>query len=188
MPPETVGVFTKILKGLSEKAVPSDAVTVNVEVVSTPTVEAVPEITPVDEFKLSPVGKDPEEIEYEIVLLKAVADNVKLNTDVTSGFTVPILPAGVFQETMLLIVMLNDLLIVEFAESVTDTVNVYVVLEEIPDGVPDITPVDVFSVSPTGKEPAVIANVSGELSGSVANADIGVIADPSENVPSVPEE
>ena len=41
-----------------------------------PTVFAVPEITPVDSFKLNPLGKDPERTEYEIVFAKAFADNV----------------------------------------------------------------------------------------------------------------
>jgi hypothetical protein len=41
--------------------------TVNVDVVFEPTAEAVPVISPVDEFKERPDGKEPDVIEYVIV-------------------------------------------------------------------------------------------------------------------------
>ena len=100
---------------------------------------------------------------------------------------VPIFPAGVVHNTMLLI-NIEKLLDTALIPSVTDTVKVYVVLEDTDPGVPDITPVEEFKEMPDGKLPERIENVSDVFSGSVANADTGVIATPSENVPRDPEE
>ena len=93
----------------------------------------------------------------------------------------------VLQVTILLI-RIEKFLDSVLLPSVTETVKLYVVFEDIPVGVPEITPVDVFKESPDGKAPDVIENVRLEFSGSVANADIGVIDTPSENVPKDPEE
>ena len=88
---------------------------------------------------------------------------------------------------MLLIVTLNDLEIVVLTESVTETVNEYVVFSDKDGAVPEITPVEVFNERPLGREPVVIANVNALFSGSVASADIDT-EEPSLKDPKDPEE
>ena len=114
-----------------------------------PEAVGVPEITPVDEFKDSPAGRDRPLTPHVYGVVPPVACSV-------AEYAVPTVPpardevemerVGVAAATA----MLSDFVAVLLFASVTLTVN-----EDVPDavGVPEIAPVEAFSVSPAGSEP-----------------------------------
>ena len=87
---------TIILNDLSELLFPSDTLAVKVYVVSPVTGPAVPLTTPVDEFNVSPVGKEPDNIEYvKDWFSSSVAEIV--NDAEFDSITEPIFPEEVAQ-------------------------------------------------------------------------------------------
>jgi hypothetical protein len=63
----TEGALTVMLNDRSAFKDPSVALISKLEVVSEPTALGVPDITPVELFKLIPVGSEPDNTEYVIV-------------------------------------------------------------------------------------------------------------------------
>jgi hypothetical protein len=120
-----------------------------------PAAVGVPEITPVDATRLNPAGNVPA----LTLQLYGVVPPLACST---VEYVVPVVPPGsdvvvtkggcAAVATAILSVFVAAL----FAASFTCTVN-----DAVPNavGVPLICPVELFSVRPTGKEPAVIAQV-----------------------------
>jgi hypothetical protein len=122
-----------------------------------PTVEAIPETTPVAALSVSPAGRAPEEIDQVIGATPPISASwVEYATPTTGLGTAVVVMAG----PVTLIV--NDL-VAESAgldESVTLTVNA---LLNAAVGIPEMTPVAEFRVRPGGGVPVEIDHVRGAV-------------------------
>ena len=176
MPPETVTAVFVILNALGTVFTPSEALIVKLYVVSDETVGIVPEITPVEELRESPAGKDdPLAREY---VTESVSVTERAEVDMLEPLkNVPSDPDAVFQTVAAFETKLNVLGTTGLTPSDALIVKVYVVFDETSGGVPEIKPVDEFKVTPEGNvDPLANAYVIAVSSVAVAETDIETLS------------